>query len=65
MTASAPAARAAAARSGREMPARTRAPIARASCTAAWPTPPAAPSTSTVSPGCNRARLRNATHEVS
>ena len=51
MIASAPAARAAAARSGREMPARTRAPIARASCTAAWPTPPAAPSTSTVSPG--------------
>src|SRR5260370_1094815 len=53
-------ARASAARSGRDTPASTRAPIARASCTAAWPTPPEAPSTSTLWPGTSRARPERA-----
>ena len=36
------------------------APCSRASCTAAWPTTPPAPSTSTVSPGDELARARSA-----
>jgi hypothetical protein len=64
--ASAPAARAAVSLSGREMPPSTRAPIARASCTDAWPTPArGAEHQDRFSPGKSRARPRKATQDVS
>ena len=42
----------------------TRAPRARPSCTAAMPLPPAAPSTTRLSPSIMRARSTNPVHAV-